>query len=764
MTLTPSVSRFRQRLAAIFTQRDVLTVAFLAAACGLLFWRLITPVDADRVTLAHGDFTNAYYPYSDYQAERIWEGQLPLWNPYRNAGMPFAAEIQRAAWYPPRWLSILLAGPQGWSIRAFEWEIIAHIWLAAVFAYLFLRQLTGRAIPALVGSMIFAFGGYLTGYPMLQVSILESSIWLPLALLGAHLSGARARAAGPILAGSALAFSTLSGHIQTVVPMFYLTLAYLVFHGRREGLGWWGIAWRVALMGVVMAGLSAIQWLPTLEMLRLSPRLGLYGFTDKGSGYQFSDLFQMIWPGVFVENWSPLYAGVGGLLLAAAAVIRPRAERLFWLAALLVALLLTVGSNSAIFDIVYVLLPGFSLFRQQERAALVVVMALAVLAAYGLNEVVTLDESSRQPEDERFLRRVAQMAVGYAGVTVLAAIALVVGELIAGKDTISATASSLTFVAAISLCVMGWALAVRHAVSPWVRYAILGIVMVDLFTVAQHTTNYVPDTPENQVQAPQPKRMQSPHDVQWHVDGAVGVLSYGTWFRIPNIYGPGPLELESIDALRTIPVDKFWEVLAVRYVTLAPDITPPAQSRLSLQATYQNDQGQPYNFFEAQDPRPFAWLVYDYREASGSPDFARQIMADPRVNLREMAVTLYPPPLPLPVQHPALSQVTDFHSVTPERLEMTVSTGDNALLTLALPDYPGWRATINGQRAQIVDVYAGLVAIPVRAGENQKVVVEFVPTTQIGGGAMSALTVLGLAGYAVWAWLRKAADGRKRAD
>src|SRR5687768_9888034 len=51
------------------------------------------PLDADAYTL--------YYPLRVYLGERLRSGDLPLWDPHRFAGTPFAANSQVAAFYPP---------------------------------------------------------------------------------------------------------------------------------------------------------------------------------------------------------------------------------------------------------------------------------------------------------------------------------------------------------------------------------------------------------------------------------------------------------------------------------------------------------------------------------------------------------------------------------------------------------------------------------------------------------------------------------------
>ena len=77
--------------------------------------------------------------------------------------------------------------------------------------------------------------------------------------------------------------------------------------------------------------------------------------------------------------------------------------------------------------------------------------------------------------------------------------------------------------------------------------------------------------------------------------------------------------------------------------------------------------------------------------------------------------------------------------VMPEYLEMAVTTPENALLTLPIANYPGWQATVNGARVTIVDTYAGMIGVPVPAGDNQKVTLQFAPRSIIIGGILSGV-------------------------
>src|SRR5690606_20794725 len=319
--------------------RRIIPPLALVALWLLFFWRLLTPNPADRVLFAEGDFTLHYYPFASYQAERVWGGSLPLWNPYNHAGAPFAANVQWAMWYPVRWLTILFAGPGGFTIEAYQFETAVHVLLASLFTYALLRVAVRNTWAALAGAVIFAYGGYLTGYPILQPSIMYAAVWLPLMLLAIHASvhSPGWGAAGAALAGAAVAVSLFGGHPQTTMYMTYLGLAYLAFLGWRAGLQWHAILWRAALVGVIGGGAAAVQLLPAAQLAGLSSRVEVYAYEDKSGGFAPVELLGALLPS-FGGTWSPLYIGVAGLLLALGAVLRARAEHFFWLGAAVISM------------------------------------------------------------------------------------------------------------------------------------------------------------------------------------------------------------------------------------------------------------------------------------------------------------------------------------------------------------------------------------------------------------------------------------------
>lgn len=701
------------------------------------FWRLWTPEPADRVTLLAGDFTLQYYAFSDYQAERLAQGQIPLWNPYSNAGTPFIADPQAAAWYPLRWLFIAQAGPGNWSIAAFLREIIFHYWLAGLLMYAFLRDLVQQRGAALFGAVLFAYSGYHVSYPMLQVSILESGVWLPLILLALRraVMVPAQRWQWAVLAALAFALSILAGHPQVILYVGYMAGAYLLFLGWQQRMH----LVQFILLGVAVFGLGgalgAIQLLPSAEAFALTSRAETLSYVEKGVGYRLVDILQFLLPNM--TSWSPLYIGMAGILLAVSALwLLKSTEVFFWAGTIVVTLLLSFGMNTALYDLIYVVLPGGSLFREQERVTLLLLFALVVLAVIQLDWILTLSPDTDDSRRRRFGWLIGGVVIIWGGFLLLGS---VFGAALGIEDGLL---GRLAFVFLMAALFAWWFFSQKLGSSASVSAGfVVALLVIDLFSIGMRSFNFVPGTMSDQLNAPVMLETLSaaPADVTWRVDGSGGVQSYGTYYRIPDIYNTGPIELEAVRALRQIPVDRFWEVLAVRYLTVRDAPADGLDAVLLGEGT--NLHEQDYRLYELTDPRPMAWLVYDYL-IGHNPAFTREIMADSQVNLREMAVTVGALPFDLLGERPSLASVQDFTRLSPEELTMTVSTGENALLTLAIPNYPGWQVTVDNEPVAIVDTYAGLIGVPIGPGEDQQVRLVFRPITVYLGAIISGLALL----------------------
>lgn len=731
------------RILQLAKNDDFQAVAALSLVWLLFFWRLFTPIAADQASLKQGDFSGQFVAFGAYQYERLSRGEIPLWNPYNNGGLPFIADTQAAVFYPPRWITIGLSSlAGGWSYNALQLEMTAHVLLFSLLMYGFARRLTlGNELSrpaALAAALIIGYGGYTAGYPPLQLAVLEAAAWLPLTLLGV-LEATRARRVAPrflALAGCALGLSWLAGHPQTSWFASYLAAAYLAYRCASRRVGWRAFVLGLALLGIVAFGASAVTLLPGIEYLLHTTREGL-GFADKGNGFPFRDIAQLVLPGS-VSQWSPLYVGLPALFFAAVAVLSRARESRFWLVVAFVALLHSLGENSAYYYASYNLIPGLRFFRGQERAALLVANSLAVLAALG---IAAISDWANQVHRQRALRywfRITALMVIVAFGLFLA------WQADAGRwgDIFEIAARSAVIAAVFGVILRQFLRQPRRAV---LQLALIALIAFELLTVnIDHPANFDSVPASEQLAMTPPPLVQAVLDdsegQSFRVDGFRGLRdNLGSLYGLMDMRGISPLFLKGPAAIiyrDYVNNPLAWELFAVKYVFSGSEALS-ASTEVIGRGT---DRDGPVYLHRLADPRPFALLYYE-ADIVDSDGWALELMADPRYHARDKIVVQRPLSLALS-GGPATGSV-DITTFKPEEIALQVSTPQNAILSMSLAHYPGWRARLNGEAVEIIRAYAGLSAVEAPAGQHT-LSLQFAPTSYTLGLRLSLLTWLGL--------------------
>ena len=737
-----------------FHNRDARAVAALLVLWLLFFWRLFTPIAADQASLAKGDFSGQFVAFGAYQYQRMSQGEIPLWNPYNNGGLPFIADTQAAVFYPPRWLTIgLSALGGGWSYNALQMEMTLHVLLYTLLMYFFVRRLTladaRSPLAALCAAVIIGYGGYTTGYPPLQLAVLEAAIWLPLAALGI-LEATRAGRVAPrfiALAGFGLGLSWLAGHPQTSWFLTYLVSAYLAYRCYAGRVGWRQFLVGLFLLSAIAFGVTVVTLLPGLEYLGLTAREEL-GFAAKGNGFPIKDMLQFVLPGS-VSQWSPLYVGLPALFFVAVAIFRNKSESRFWLIAALLGLLHSLGENSAFYALTYNFLPGLRFFRGQERAAFVVANSLAILAGLGIAAATSWPNHLYH---KRALRLWAAFTALVAGVALLAFF---------GRTASADTWGELFSIAVRSALVCTVALLVLHRLLTdpgrlTYLLALIALIAFELFSVnMDHPAVYDSVPHDEQLSMIPPPLVQKVLDDEsqqpFRVDGFIGLEdNHASIYGIMDMRGISPLFLKGPNHIihrNYVDNPLAWELFAVNYVFSHQEILSVPTQVVGMEA---GQAGTVY-LHRLNDPRPFARLYYA-AEVVDSDQWARELMDDPRFDEREKLVVQQAPSLPLSA--PAADGSVGVVSFAPEEIVLEIETAENALLSLSLPDHPGWTADLDGEPVPILRAYAGLSAIEAPAGRHT-LSLRFSPNSYRIGAVISAIVWSGLALLALRILLRR---------
>ena len=149
-------------------------VLLIGGAWLWIFW----PMMAGEQVVGFRDSAYLYYPLFKWIDAQWAAGEIPLWNPYCNFGMPVVADGTSSVFYPGKLVFFcwFLSYPARYGIY-----LAMHVPLAAVGTYWFARTLRFNRSGATLAAFSFAFGGSVL-FQVTNVIYLVSAAWLPFAL------------------------------------------------------------------------------------------------------------------------------------------------------------------------------------------------------------------------------------------------------------------------------------------------------------------------------------------------------------------------------------------------------------------------------------------------------------------------------------------------------------------------------------------------------------------------------------------------------
>jgi hypothetical protein len=366
---------------------DLLALIVLALATVGFFWRVL--LAGEWMPAGGGDLASFLYPNYNFAARAIHSGTLPFWNPYLYGGMPFAADIQNALFYPVN-LIVWLMAPQI-TYRGMMGLAIFHVWLAGAAAYLCWRgTLQTEAgdssrlrtlLPPLAGALAYMFSDFFIIH-FGNLNLIAQAAWFPLIFLFFHRALTQPRLAPAVGAGVCFGVAATAGHMQPLLFIALVLALYAIYRlvadwrARSRGLssrlsqstapslsaphppapspsaphppapsplrgegGRGAVGWLLplAVLGLTLAiglGLAAVALLPAIELAAYSPR-ATYDYTQ-ASQYSLppAQLIGLLVPSFFGRDpaqhwglWDRVEVGYAGVLTLLLALLALLARR-----------------------------------------------------------------------------------------------------------------------------------------------------------------------------------------------------------------------------------------------------------------------------------------------------------------------------------------------------------------------------------------------------------------------------------------------------
>lgn len=380
------------------------------------FWAAIAPFSFFIIPLLRGRAifwglpSLQFIPWRHYAWSLLRQGILPLWNPLNGMGAPLLANYQLAMFYPPAFPLFLL--DELWGVSGLAWGftllVPVHLAWGAAGMTRFLKQIGAGNRGQIIGGLAFGMSGYLVARGSF-FSIIWAAAWLPWVMCWVEklvTAGDKRETLKTGLTLSLLvAMMLLAGHAQ--LSWYSLVLAGLWFLFRTLHFGGKVLAVRkigiLAVFGLLAVLMAAIQLFPTFEYLQQSQRASAYDI-DSAMVYSFSPLRLLgyLTPELFgnpghndfwgyATYWEDaVYIGLAPFLLALTTIgwialkknrgMPHRSTAIFLWSISLAGIILALGENTPIFPWLYSYIPTFDMFQAPARWMIWPTFSLSVLA------------------------------------------------------------------------------------------------------------------------------------------------------------------------------------------------------------------------------------------------------------------------------------------------------------------------------------------------------------------------------------------------
>ncbi|MEI6633346.1 MAG: hypothetical protein WCP22_05935 [Chlamydiota bacterium] len=637
----------------------------------------------------------------------------------------------------------------------------------------------------------------------------NAAVWTPLILLCINESIQRRSGRFLILGALAVAFQVLAGHLQVVVlttiPAMVLTWLPPHEHGPRAPAA----ARMRTFIAIFLIGflLSALLLIPSFEYMRLSPRkdisyeeftsysfhpfLILFLFFPNALGTEISSLFgDRYWGPWNLPELGGGFCGIIPVALAAIALIVLRksrsAVRTHAIMAV-VAFALVLGKYNPLYRLMYYV-PLYNLFRCPSRNWVSYNLALAVLAAFGLDAILGRCTGISPGA----VRRATGLVI-----TALLCILVVSSAFLALFPSFITTINIPSFRSILDyasprfgqmlkgitlrsnaflfpLLIMGAAAMLLHLVRSGYRAGAICMLLfalnwIDLMSFGglHWAMNYHTERLFDTRYYPPPVQMLlslgarsgefrvCPYRPDLRSPGNSLAAIMNTFYGIPSSAGYGPLgisrymELVGSDWVGCT-TDQFvsniplFSMLNLRYLLCAEELGSRIESYREPgdRAPYRKIwEGDEQAIYENTDWLPRAWLVARARAVRSYAE-ARGILTDPSAGFNPREEALVQMENPLPPLAPSAGTVDRVRTLPNEITVAYRAPGPN-ILVLSEIHYPGWKARVDGIDAKILQVN-GILRGVIAPGGAHEVEFRYRPRSFIAGLACSGATVAAL--------------------
>jgi len=719
------------------------------------------------------DLVHQEYPHRLFARDSFLTFQFPHWNPYTYGGMPFFAAIHTGVLYPFNILLSLLNVSDATYWFLINFVVTLHILCAGVSMFFFIRSLKYDYISSVFAAFSYMFCGFL----VLHVNhslMLYILAWMPLVFLFYRRAALEKRSEFFLLSGLILGISVFAGHPQIT---FYEILALIVYavylfftvSDKKITSALWYLSPLVVALCIPM-----VQLLSTWELSKESARVG-WTFADAAEGSmslrQFLGFFM---PNLFgcqttnyehIAYWvadSPLYKngrwtywestfymGLPVILLALAQLVNIKKNRFVQVVFIwtLFTVFVSLGEHSFVYKFLFSYIPGFGSFRFPARIMVTLNFLFPVLAVKTLND---LEQKEQQEPLIRFLLVPTTLCTLWAGIVITGAIAHFWSELEAETFMLWTKNQTVLMIFILILFALLITLFMKGAIPARLfKQLMVALLIMDLFIFSFGQQQQTSLTGPGNFDLNNDLRNFLREDARRnHMRANIRHLEYpdflllrrnqGIIDKIRILAGYNPLSLN-----RRLPPTSLQKKLDLMSVTLKIDIDSATESA---------------GIVPNLSALPRAVLFYKTRVFDSDSQLVRYMGSD-AYNHYKTVVLEKEPTYPVPGETEHVTKQVSVRSYENNRIEIGVSTSENAVLWLSEIWYPAWKATLDGSPCEVLRANYCFRAVSVPEG-NHTIVFTFQSTPFRIGLWLSLLSFIATIGGIVVFLRRRRRDTR----
>lgn len=333
------------------------------------------------------DISRYYYPTRFFVSESLTQGYFPFWNPFIYGGYPSFASLQQATFYPLSLLCFLFP-----FLNGFTWFFLMHFLLAGIGLFLLLRLMGLSSLSALVSAVVFTFSGYFVSTINL-LTTLSAVTWIPWALIIFKKNMLPGRKIYIIVLAVIFSFQFMAGQPE----IMYICALILLFYGL---LYHWPSLKNLLAALFFAIFLASVQLFSFWEILQNSVRQ-THMINHTVWSFHPVEMVNFLLPSFnsdlvggsskwFGQIW--LRSGFLGIMVICLLIFgvgNKRRERNFFLLLIFAGLLLSFGKYVPFLSFVFNYVPGFNIIRYPVKYLVVFYFALAPLVGFGVEEIMS---------------------------------------------------------------------------------------------------------------------------------------------------------------------------------------------------------------------------------------------------------------------------------------------------------------------------------------------------------------------------------------